>query len=313
MEVEPQTQNRKAKLWSVRVPAATEVATSVIESALEPFALALSSFEVDGGRSWVTEALCGTRPSVRAIRAALPAGSAIETAVVPDRDWVAESQRQLAPIRAGRFFVHGSHFDGRPPRGSIPIEIDAGLAFGTGRHETTRGCLLALLRLARERKMRRPLDVGTGSGILAIAAAKLWNVEVLAGDNDKQAVAVARENAMLNGVGDRVRVVTGNGYGAAAIRDGGPYDLILANILARPLMRLAPGLARHLARRGVAVLSGLLASQEEMVLAAHRRQGLDLLWRIRLGDWSVLAVGRTGARKAAAPKKNGGPGRGHRR
>lgn len=298
------------RFWTVRVPVATEADTAAIEAALEPFALALSSFEVDNGRSWVTEALCERRPPTVSIRKALPAGAQPEIAPVPDKDWVAESQRQLAPIRAGRFFVHGSHFQGSCPRGTIAIEIDAGMAFGTGRHETTRGCLLALQRLAREgRRVRRPLDLGTGSGILAIAAAKLWETEVLASDNDPQAVAVARRNAALNGVGDRVRVLTGNGYGARAIRDSGPYDLVLANILARPLVRLAPGLARHLARGGVAVLSGLLVNQEEMVLAAHRKVGLDLIWRIRLGDWSVLAVGRGRARPN---KQNGGPAKGRR-
>lgn len=302
MEAESRARIPPRKLWTVRVPAASEAETGAIEAALEPFALALSSFEADGGRGWVTEALCETKPATKEIRAALTQTPAVrarfEIAAVPDKDWVAESQRQLAPIRAGRFFVHGSHFAGRPPRGTIAIEIDAGLAFGTGRHETTRGCLLALQRLARAgRKIRSPLDVGTGSGILAIAAAKLWDVQVLASDNDGQAVAVARENVVLNGVGDRVRVVKGSGYGAAAIRARGPYDLILANILARPLVRLAPGLARHLAPGGVAVLSGLLITQEEMVLAAHRRQGLDLVWRIRLGDWSVLAIGRVPERK----------------
>lgn len=299
---ERQTSSLPRTLWAVRVPALGEAQTAAIEAALEPFALALSSFEADGGKRWVTEALCETKPGVRAVRAALPDGATFEILSVPDKDWVSESQRQLAPIRAGRFFVHGSHFHGRPPRGTIAIEIDAGLAFGTGRHETTRGCLLALDRLARERKFSRPLDLGTGSGILAIAAARLWNVRVLASDNDRQAVAVARENARINGVADRVRVVTGSGYSARAIRENAPYDLILANILARPLVRLAPGLARHLAPRGVAVLSGLLTGQEEMVLAAHRKVGLDLIWRIRLGDWSVLAVGR----RARRSKQDGG-------
>ena len=318
--MEPQAQKLKAKLWTVRVPAASEAETAAIEAALEPIALALSSFETDGGRAWVTEALCGRWPSLYSVRAALAGTAAgeIEIAAVPDKDWVAESQRELAPIRAERFFVHGSHFAGKPPRGSIAIEIDAGLAFGTGRHETTRGCLLALVRLAKARKFRRPLDLGTGSGILAIAMAKLWDVEVLASDNDPQATKVARENAGLNGVGDQVRVVTGAGYAAPAVRGGGPYDLVTANILARPLMRLAPGLARHLAPKGIALLSGLLVEQEEMVLAAHRKVGLDVLWRIRLGDWSVLAVGRKPARKPAgravkgARKQERRPARGRR-
>lgn len=299
-----QARTAKPKLWTVRVPVAAESETAAIEAALEPFALALSSFEVEGGRAWVTEALCGRRPSLYSMRAALAGTAAgeIEIAAVPDKNWVLESQRQLAPIKAGQFFVHGSHFAGKPPRGSIAIEIDAGLAFGTGRHETTRGCLLALVRLAKERKFRRPLDLGTGSGILAIAMAKLWNVDVLASDNDPQATKVARENAALNGVGDRVRVATGAGYAAPVVRDGGPYDLVTANILARPLMRLAPGLARHLAPKGIALLSGLLTEQEDMVLEAHRKVGLDLQWRIRLGEWSVLAVGRAPKRKPARAK-----------
>jgi ribosomal protein L11 methyltransferase len=282
-------------LWTVRVRVAGEAAAMTVEATLEPLEpLALSSFEIENGRAWVTEALFGSRPARKAIDAAFRGREAADIAIepVPDKDWVAESQRALPAIRAGRFFVHGSHVTEPKPRGTRAIQIDAGLAFGTGRHETTRGCLLALQRLARERKFRRPLDLGTGSGILAIAMAKLWAVPVLASDNDAQATRVARENAALNGAGDMVRAVTGAGYAAPAVRDGGPYDLIVANILARPLVRLAPGLARHLAPKGVALLSGLLVEQEEMVLAAHRRQGLDLLWRLRLGDWSVLAVGR---------------------
>jgi ribosomal protein L11 methyltransferase len=293
--VKLQSQTSLTKLWTVRIRAANEQQTRQLEAALEPLEpLALSSFEIENGRAWATEALFAAKPVRKAIDAALAGSAKADIAIepVPDKDWVAESQRALPPIRAGRFFVRGSHVTEKKPRGTTAIEIEAGLAFGTGRHETTRGCLLALQRLARERRFRRPLDLGTGSGILAIAMARLWEVPVLASDNDAQATRVARENAALNGAGDLVRVVTGAGYAAPAVRDGGPYDLIVANILARPLVRLAPGLARHLAPKGVALLSGLLVEQEEMVLAAHRRQGLDLLWRLRLGDWSVLAIGR---------------------
>ena len=304
MGVEPQSPASSDRLWTVRVPASNEAETTAIETALEPLGpLALSSFEIEQGRAWVTEALFDARPDRKVVGAALAGTPAVDVAIeaVPDKDWVAESQRALPPIRAGRFFVRGSHVTEKKPRGTTAIEIDAGLAFGTGRHETTRGCLLALQRLAREgAKFRRPLDLGTGSGILAIAMAKLWDVPVLASDNDAQATRVARENAALNGAGDLVRVVTGAGYAAPAVRDGGPYDLIAANILARPLVRLAPGLARHLAPKGIALLSGLLVAQEEMVLAAHARQGLDLLWRLRLGDWSVLAVGRAPRRRKRA-------------
>lgn len=297
-----------AKLWTVRARLSSEAHAAGAEAALEPLGpLALSSFEIEQGAAWVTEALCASRPTLRSVRQALAATPAtdIEIAALPDKDWVAESQRALAPIRAGRLFVHGAHFAGSPPRGTTPIEIDAGLAFGTGRHETTRGCLLALQRLKRAGlTVRRPLDLGTGSGILAIVMAKLWNLPVLASDNDPQATRVARENAALNGVADLVRVVTGAGYGVPAVRAGGPYDLVTANILARPLMRLAPGLARHLAPGGVALLSGLLVEQEAMVLDAHARRGLALLWRLQLGDWSVLAVGRAGKKKGGGPARN---------
>lgn len=287
-------------LWSIRVPvpAAAVEAIARVEAALEPFAIALSSFEVEGGPAWVVEALSSGQPDSRAVRRALAeAGVDGEAAVtiepVADRDWIAECQRNMPPLRAGRFFVHGAHIPAAAaPRGTLALEIDPGLAFGTGHHESTRGCLLAIDRLARRRRFVRPLDMGCGSGILALAMARLWGVPVLACDNDPQAVAVARENARLNGLDALVRVVKSQGYAAAAVRRRAPFDLVVANILARPLCRMAGALSRHLAADGLAVLSGLLANQEEMVLAAHRPHGLDLVERRRLGDWSVIVIGR---------------------
>lgn len=285
-------------LWAIRVAfpeAAGDRPVPLAEAVLEPFGLALSSFERDGGPGWTVEALCERRPAAVRVRAALrAAGLAVEPRIepLPQRDWVAESERALPPFRAGRFFVHGSHVTAPAPRGSIALRIDAGMAFGTGRHATTRGCLLALDRLARSRRFARPLDLGCGSGILAIAAARLWRVPVLAADNDPQAVAVARENARRNGVGDLVRSVLSEGYRAAAIRRAAPFDLVLANILARPLQALAPALARHLLPGGLAILSGLTAEQEEAVLAAHRRSGLAAVACRRIEGWSILALER---------------------
>ena len=285
-------------LWAVRltVPAGRDAAGRIAasEAALEPLAEALSTFEIAGGSAWAVEALCRRRPAARRLQdlaRSLGLGPA-EVTTVPPRDWVAESQRGLAPFRAGRFDVRGSHVAGRPPRGATPLIVDAGMAFGTGRHETTRGCLLALDRLARQRDFVRPLDLGCGSGILAIAMAKLWAAPVLAIDNDPQAVAVARDNAAINGVAERVTVAVGGGYGTAAARRAAPFDLVTANILARPLRRLAPGLARSLAPGGRAILSGLLDDQVDWVMAAHRPLGLGLIERRSLAGWAVLVVGR---------------------
>lgn len=294
-------------LWSIRLPLESKPADDVrfaLEDALEPFGEAMSSFEADGGKSWLIEIICERQPRARDVAAVLkPFGRHRATiARVPDKNWVLESRRGLPEFTAGPFFIHGSHFKGKPPRGKIALEIDAGMAFGTGRHETTRGCLLALARLAKTRRFKRPLDVGTGTGILAFAMARLWKVPVLAGDNDRDSVRVSRENAEINDLKKEVRVLLSDGYRAKAIRDGGLYDLITANILANPLIELAPGLARSLAPGGTAVLSGLMREQEKDVLAAHEAAGLALDFRLRLGDWSVLVLKKGRAKAARKPR-----------
>jgi ribosomal protein L11 methyltransferase len=178
------------------------------------------------------------------------------------------------------------------PAGRYGLLIVAATAFGSGEHDTTRLCLEALQELARQRRVRRPLDVGCGSGILSLAAALLWRVPVLGSDLDPESVRVARDNARLNRLRSLVTIVGGNGYGAPAIRRRAPFDLIVANILARPLCRLAPDLARHLEPGGVAILSGLLIEQEAQVAAAHRAQGLALVGRRRSRAWSALILRR---------------------
>ncbi len=206
-------------------------------------------------------------------------------------DWAARLQSDFPPRRVGRFFLHGSHFTGETPRGAIPIRIDAGAAFGTGAHESTEGCLVAIERLCAGRIFRRVLDMGTGSGLLAIAVAKFAATDVLAVDNDPVSVAVAEENVADNGVADRVRVARSDGYRGLARADG-PFDLVLANILARPLIRMAPALAKRLAPGGVAVLAGFLTRDAAKVAAAHRAAGLAPLFRIPVGEWTTLAVTR---------------------
>jgi ribosomal protein L11 methyltransferase len=277
-------------LWIVRLRLDAGNAPAA-EAALAPFASALSSFEVAGGRCRDVEALVQGKPDRPAIRAALAELGEPVVMPLPERNWVALSRRRLPAIAAGRFYLRGQHVHGPTPRGKIALVIDAGTAFGTGRHETTSGCLIAIDKLARQgRRFRQVLDLGCGSGILALAAAKLWKPAVLAADSDKEAVRVARLNLAINGVEAWVAAVRSQGYGAAAIRRRSPFDLILSNILARPLCRMAPSLARHLAPDGRAVLSGFLQSQEADVLAAHRRRGLALDFALHFGDWSVLVV-----------------------
>ncbi len=283
------------------------------EAALEPFALALSRYEIEGGRRWEVEALVDGAPDRGAIRAALAGLGRPRFARLPAKDLVAESRKALPPVSAGRFHLRGSHFEGPVPRGKLGLLIDAGAAFGTGRHETTRGCLLALDRLARAGwHFENVLDLGCGSGVLALAAGKLWRGAVLAVDNDPDAVRVARENAALNGLETHVSVLRSQGYGAPGIRRRAPFDLISANILASPLVRMAAALSRHLAPGGRAVLSGLLRSQEGEVLAAHLREGLGLDFRLRLGDWSVLVLRKPG-RARRVPEKPKRRLRGERR
>src|ERR1700742_2516199 len=189
---------------------------------------------------------------------------------LPDQDWIRLSQEGLPPVRAGRFFVYGAHDAGQVPHGVIPMKIEAGLAFGTGHHETTALCLSVLSDLARERSFRKVLDLGCGTGLLAIGAAKLWKRPVLASDIDPVAVDVTRDNAIANGVAPLVRAVTADGLTHPVLAAAAPYDLIVANILAGPLTHLAPGIVRALAPGGMLVLSGLLHYQENLVLSFYR-------------------------------------------
>jgi ribosomal protein L11 methyltransferase len=210
---------------------------------------------------------------------------------LPALDWLVENQLSFPPLRVGRFFVYGSHYDGKVPAGAIGIAMDAATAFGTGEHPSTRGCLLALERLARRRRFNRPLDIGTGTGILSIAAAKLLHRKVLAGDVDPRAVCVARHNATRNGVKGLVQSRNASGYRDRLIRKS-RYDLVLSNILARPLAVMAADLARRLAPDGRAVLSGLLRRQEPIVLAPHRGCGIVLDHRLVIDGWSTLVMRR---------------------
>ena len=204
--------------------------------------------------------------------------------------WLARTQAAFPEQQVGRrFLVRGTHEAARPAPGRLVLKLDAGLAFGSGEHGSTRGCLRALEEVSR-RRPRRILDLGTGSGILAMAAARLLRRPVLATDIEPWSVRVAGENAAANGVACLVRPVLADGWRSPVVRRAAPYDLVLANILARPLCRMARNLALHLAPGGTAILSGLLHSQARLVLAAHRRQGLVLERMIQDGAWATLVL-----------------------
>jgi ribosomal protein L11 methyltransferase len=294
----------QAPLWQSRflVPAA---AVPLFLDALEQDATSVAAFEdgADGRRDgndppWRVELMHQAEPDHAALAARLAPLAAqagierIDLTIAPlaATDWLARTRESFPPHPIGRFWIHGSHVIEPAPAGRLPIELDAGLAFGSGEHATTQGCLLALDRLARPRRLRRVLDLGCGSGILAIAAAKRGATRVVAADNDPVAVAVAVENAVRNRVGHRIRGLLSDGYRNPLLRAYGPYDLILANILADPLCALARATARHLAPGGTAVLSGLLDRQAKRVVEAHRRHGLRLRHELPIGIWTTLVM-----------------------
>jgi ribosomal protein L11 methyltransferase len=271
-----------------------------LAEALDPDCTAVAAFE--DGDGWAVAIHFGAAPDDAGLRALVgeiagPAAAAeLRLETVAATDWVAASLAGLAPVRAGRFLVHGAHDRGRVAPNQIGIEIEAALAFGTGHHGTTRGCLLALDALAKRSAGRaarmRVLDIGTGTGVLAIAAAKALRAPVLASDIDPQAVSVARVNARRNRVGELVEVVRAPGKTAPRLRRRGPYDLVLANILLEPLRRLARPIARLAARRAQVVLSGLLPRQANAIVSAGRTVGLRLERRIDLDGWTTLVMRR---------------------
>lgn len=218
----------------------------------------------------------------------------LDIRIVPlaQTDWESKIAQDFPPLVIGRFYVAGSHLQEDAPVSSVPLTIDASAAFGTGEHGTTEGCLRAIEMLCKQRRFARMMDMGCGTAILALGMHALTKRKVMAVDNDPVAVRVARVHVRLNRAQSSIRAEVGNGYMHRPARARAPYDLIAANILARPLMRMAHKAAQHLAAYGVMVLSGLLNEQEPMVLAAYRMQGLYLRKRLRVGKWSILVIGR---------------------
>src|SRR5436305_9816431 len=256
---------------------------------------AIAAFEAASGRWDITMHFAEPpdRASIREL-VALAAGDKITSDITFDvveaKDWVKTTLEQLIPVRAGRFIVHGRHDRAKVPPNKLGIEIEAALAFGTGHHGTTRGCLLLLDHVLKARRPRRVLDLGTGTGVLAIAAASASHGPVLASDVDRLSVQVARDNARLNAAGNCVRTIHASGFSAPEFSKHGPFDLVLANILANPLRQMATPMARHLAPSALVILSGLLPSQAQGVIAAYRARGLVLLRHLNVEGWSSLLM-----------------------
>lgn len=282
------------------VPAAEEALSALGGEDHPP---TFASFEADEkGYVWTVEAyFFGNAPEEQAIDNALqPFGASWVLTPVEDADWVGQSLRLLAPVRVGRFFVHGHHDADKIPPFAVPLEIEAGQAFGSGNHETTQCCLAAIDWLGGRVAPRLVWDVGCGSGILAIAMAKVWrSARGIASDIDPIAVRVARQNAGINHVATigrpimpgRIAFITAAGLAAPPVHGSKP-DILVANILLNPLIKLAPAIAASVKPGGIAVLSGILEKQEAALLAAYRCQGFSLLKRFRRNGWSAVVVAR---------------------
>lgn len=270
--------------------------SSMLDEAFYPAAHAVSCSCADEATDrWAVHAYYDEKPSAADFAALLQDGplsiSDLSISTVEQRNWVEESLKGLSPVHAGRFYVHGSHDRHNRPATTINLEIDAGTAFGTGHHGTTAGCLLALDRLARANTINTILDIGCGTGVLAIAAARLLHKPAIASDIDPEAARVTWLNARSNAVAHFVTPLTAVGTNHLTIRQNAPYDLIFANILAGPLVALAPHVTPLLSRRGQVVLSGLTVDQERWVVAAWHARGLIVKNRIRLNNWSTLVMG----------------------
>lgn len=270
----------------------------IVSETFEPAETAAAAFEEPDEVTWVVEVFFRNQPDESAIRelVAVAAGEAaargLVFAALAETDWVKASLDGLKPVRAGRFAVHGSHDRGEVRANEIGIEIEAALAFGTGHHGTTLGCLETIDRLTRTRAFPKVLDVGTGTGVLAIAAGLAQKKKAFASDIDPVSVEAARANARLNGAAPLVEIALAAGLKRAVFADHGPYDLIVANILPRPLCAMASDLVALLAPNGVVVLSGIIRPHAGLVVAAYRARGLRLVKRRIIGDWVTLTLAR---------------------
>jgi ribosomal protein L11 methyltransferase len=307
MQVSSEAPSRQAQAERVTHQARIEVPekaamrlADALEASLDPSPVAVGLFERGHDRFEVFahyEAAPGREALLKLIAEA--AGTAVgplQIEALPPADWITLSQGKRGKVAAGRFLVHGSHDRGNARHRLLAIEIDAGQTFGTAHHASTRGCLLALDDLLKRGAPRTVVDIGTGTGVLAIAAAKVLKRKVVASDNDPIAVATAADNARKNRVGPHLRVVAADGFGHPRLRRA-KADLLFANLLERALYALAPQLRRHVAHAGIAVLSGLTETQARAIEARTRAHGFILKKRIILEGWTTLVIARVNARR----------------
>ncbi|MFW2541281.1 50S ribosomal protein L11 methyltransferase [Primorskyibacter sp. 2E107] len=261
---------------------------------LDPEPTGVGVFEIeDGSETWEVGGYFLEEPNdvELAILSAAYGAAPFVVSKVPDTDWVDKVRRELTPVEAGRFFVYGSHDADKVPDGSVPLLIEAAMAFGTGHHGTTQGCLEALDRLAGQGFVGQSVaDIGCGTAVLAMGAASIWPNPVMASDIDEVAVEVAEANVTANNLRGKVTCVEAAGFGNNALKDAAPFDLIFANILKQPLIDLAPDMAANLVPDGFAILSGILTRQADEVVEVYARHGINQLRRDVIGDWVTLTL-----------------------
>jgi len=286
-------------LSQLSTPLTKDQAYALVDAVMarEDIAITASAHENEGTGEWVFEATCDSDPDVEAFnriaRETLGGNVSFTVeAIDPTVNWVAKSLEGLQPVVAGGFYVHGSHEERPAPSGLTAIRIDAAQAFGTGHHETTTGCLEAIDRALKRKRYRAMLDVGTGTGVLAIALAKRTRLPVLASDIDPIAVTTTVENARDNGVGRYIIAIEATGLDHRQITTSAPYDMVVANILAGPLVSLAPGMRKITAIGATVILSGILNTQANRVITAYSQQGIVLRQRIVKKEWTTLVLER---------------------
>jgi ribosomal protein L11 methyltransferase len=287
-------------LWRIHLTCPVEVAQH-LAGAIESYGLAVSTYETRDEYIWAVEATAKQKPNQQELQNAVAiAASLLEidsptvyVEPLPETDWLEATWKSFPPREIGPFYVYGSHSKALIPDGLIGLEVNAATAFGSGEHETTTGCLLTLAELSKNHQFKHPLDMGCGSGILAMAAAKLWNVPVIAADNDPESVRVTLENAKMNSCYPLVQAFVSEGFADKNVTERGPYDLIMANILAKPLCLMANDMLQNLQVEGRIILSGLLVRQQEEVIAAYERAGGKLAAQRHIHDWATLTISKS--------------------